>query len=134
MLKNYEKFFSSVDYPKPQAGLLGRILARIQSEKESMAIRRKIFWLSAFSVASLPLIGFSFLAFQNSASESGLFQLTSLILTDFSVMVSHYQDFILSVAEAFPILAAAGLLGGILIFFESSSALIKNARVVYKLN
>jgi len=134
MLKDYEKIFFRIEHPKPSAGLLGRILSRIQSERESMAIRRKLFWLSAFSVASLPLIGFSLLAFQSSASESGLFQLVSLAFTDFSVIVSHYQDFAMSVAEAFPVLAVAGLLGGILIFFESSLALVRNARVAYKLN
>ncbi len=134
MLKDYEKIFSEISNPKPSAGLLRRILARIESEKQSMAIRRKLFWLSVFSLVSLPLIGFSWLDFQSSASESGLFQLISLVFTDFSVITSHFQDFAMSVAEALPILTLAGFLTGMLIFVESFLTLIRNAKLAYKLN
>lgn len=134
MLKNYEKIFSNIEHPAVPKELLGRILSRIESEKRFMAIRTKILWLSAFSIASLPLIIFSWINFQAGASESGLFQLTSLAFTDFSVIVSHYQDFILSVAEALPILAMVGFLAGILVFVESILALARDFKFVYKLN
>lgn len=132
MNKDYEKIFSGVSRPKPSDGLFDRVLSCIEQERELSAARKRLFWLSAFSIASLPFIGFSWLGFQSAALESGLFQLTSLAFTDFSAMLSHYQDFAMSVAEAFPVFAVAGLLGGILIFFESSLALVRNAKVAYK--
>lgn len=134
MLKDYEKIFSGISHPKPSAGLLARILARIESERELMAVRRKIFWLSAFSFASLPLIAVSWSGFQSAASESGLFQISSLMFTDFSTIISHYQDFFLSVIESFPFLEIAGLLAGILVLVESSLALARNTRLAYRLN
>jgi hypothetical protein len=134
MLKDFENFFSMIDHPTPPPDLLRGILSRIESEKEAMAVRNKIFWLSIFSFASLLVVAFSWLNFQNAASESGLFQLVSLMFTDFSVMISHYQDFLISVTEALPILAIVGLLAGTLIFVESFLTLLRNARFVYKSN
>jgi len=134
MLKKYEKIFSQIGHPVPAAGLLARILSRIESEKELMTVRRKIFWLSAFSIASLPVIVFSWINFQTGASESGLFQLASLAFTDFSAIASHYQDFAMSIVEALPILSIAGLLAGALIFVESSLTLARNAKFVYEMS
>lgn len=137
MLKEYEKIFSRIEHPVPPAGLLGRILARIEAEKGAIAIRKKIIWmsaLSALSAASLPVMFFSWANFQAGASQSGLFQIASLMFTDFSAIASHYQDFAMSIAESLPVLALAGLLAGTLIFVESSLELIRDARLAYKLN
>lgn len=134
VLKDYEKIFSGIEQPKPSAELLGRILLRIEFEKELMAIRRNFFWLSVFSAASFSVIVFSWINFQNVAYESGLFQIVSLIFTDFGTIISNYQDFIISVVEAMPILAIVGLMAGVLIFFELSLALVRNVKFMYKLN
>lgn len=134
MLKKYEKIFSRIEHPVAPEGLFARILARIESERELMSARRKIFWLSSFSIASLPMIIFSWINFQAGASESGLFQLASLAFTDFSAIASHYQDFAMSIAESLPILSIAGLFAGALIFVESSLTLARNAKLFYKLS
>ena len=134
MLKKYEKIFSHIDHPALPDGILARVLSRIESEKGLIAARKKIFWLSAFSAASLSVIIFSWTSFQAGASESGLFQLASLAFTDFSAIASHYQDFILSIVEALPMLAIVGLLAGALVFIESLSALARDVKFVYRLN
>lgn len=134
MLKNYEKVFSSIGHPAVPEGLLARVMSRIESEKELMQLRKKIFLFSAFSAASLPLMIFSWINFQAGASQSGLFQLASLAFTDFSTIVSHYQDFMLSIAEALPILAMVGFLAGTLVFVESLLALARDVKFVHKLN
>lgn len=133
MLKKYEKLFSIIDNPKTPFGLLDRILARIESEKSLAVMRRKIFMLSAFLLASFPVIAYSWISLQDGISKTGLLRLISLVFTDFSVVASHYQDFIMSIAESLPILAIAGLLGGALLFVESSLALARDIRITYKL-
>ena len=134
MIREYEKIFSRIERPATPAGLLGRILARIEAEKGAIAVRKRIIWMSALSVASLPVMFFSWTNFQVGASQSGLFQIASLMFTDFSAIASHYQDFAMSIAESLPVLALAGLLAGALVFVESSLELIRDARTAYKLN
>lgn len=134
MDKNLEKIFSEMDCPEHSGTLQLRILSRIEKEKKLAAIRKKIFILSFSFAASFLLLIFSWVNFNNAAAESGLFQLFSLIFTDFSSMaLDYYQDFLISLVESLPIISTVGLIAGVLLLVESSVSLVRSALAIQRL-
>lgn len=123
MKQDYEKLFSSYEGPHPPRDLTERILLRItQRERQilgiKIAISASVFVISASAavIACRDLI--------LALSHSGFFQLSSLLLSDFSSITANFPDFAFSMVESFPIFTAALLLSGILFSIWSMAAFI----------
>jgi hypothetical protein len=126
MNHNYEKLFSNLDAPEPPAGLAEKILARISRRERRMLGIKIAASACAFGVS----VGIAVAGYVNlmaSLSQSGFFQITSLMFSDFSSMAANFPDFAFSVMEMFPIFTAALLLSGVLFAIWSMAALIDEA-------
>jgi len=122
-MENYKKLFSHLDSPEPPAGLAQRILANIQ-KRERRILGMKIALSSTVFGVSLFVIVAGCINLMAQLSNSGFFQFSSLLISDFSTTIANFPDFALSLAEAFPALSAAVVLGGILFAIWSLSALL----------
>lgn len=110
-MKNVETIFSEIETPEPPTGLAQAILVRIDRCERRLLILKIAASSCAFG-ASLFVIGVGFSFFRTSIMETGFLQFSSLLFSDFSLIASDLPDFALSMAESFPALSAAAMLGG----------------------
>jgi hypothetical protein len=123
MNNNYEKLFSTLPAPEPPAGLTEKILLRISRHERRMLGMKIAVSACAFGVS----VGVAIAGYVNlvaSLSQSGFFQISSLMFSDFSSMIANFPDFAFSVMETFPIFTTALLLCGVLFAVWSMAALI----------
>ena len=129
MNQNYEKLFSALSAPEPPAGLTEKILLRIgRSERRMLGLRIAVS-ASVFGVS----IGMAVAGYLNliaNLSQSGFFQIASLVFSDFSSITANFPDFMLSVTESFPAFTTALLLSGVMFAIWSLAALIDEASVM----
>ncbi len=105
--------------PEAPAGMAGRIIGRIEEERRGLLVRRAWTWGLALG-ASGTLAGYGWFATEAQAAHSGFFTFASLFFSNFSAAAANFSDFFLSVAETFPVFAAALFLSGV--FFAVWSA------------
>ncbi len=120
---NYEKLFSVIQSPEPPAGLTEKILARISKRERRILSIKIVASACAFCVsAGVAVIGYIDLV--ASLSRSGFFEIASLMFSDFSLMISNFPDFALSIVETFPAFTVALLLSGVMFAIWSMAALV----------
>jgi hypothetical protein len=126
MTPDYKKLFSSLETPEPPTGLTEKILLRI-SRRERRVLGVKIAASAVlFGVsASVAIIGF--LNLVQDLSQSGFFQIGSLVFSDFSTVMANFPDFAFSIVESFPAFTAAILLSGVLFAIWSMANLVDEA-------
>lgn len=123
---SYEELFSSLPDPRPPAGLTEKILLRI-SRHERRMLGAKIAASACVFGASVGVAIAGYINLVAALSQSGFFQLSSLMFSDFSSMIANFPDFAFSVMETFPIFTTALLLSGVLFAVWSMAALIDGA-------
>ena len=111
MNPNYEKLFSTLTAPEPPAGLTEKILSRI-SRRERKILGAKIAVSACVFGVSVGVAMAGYINLMASLSQSGFFQIFSLMFSDFSSMMANFPDFAFSVMESFPIFTMALLLAG----------------------
>ncbi len=125
----FEKLLSTFQAPEPPAGLTERILLRIERHE-----RRVLgFKIAASACAFGVSVGVAVAGYINlvaSLSQSGFFQIFSLMFSDFSSMAANFPDFAISLTESFPIFTTALLLAGVMFAIWSMAALIDEASVM----
>ena len=101
MAKGKEKIFGKLSNQEIEVpeGLFEKIILSIEREKEIQKIKRALFLL----IIALILMPFSFKFFLVQIKESGLNLFLSLILTDFSTILTFWKDFVLTLVEFLPI-------------------------------
>jgi hypothetical protein len=110
--------------PEPPAGLAERILSRIEYERRRrLAIRAWAF--GAALAGSMLLIIYGSLEAATEASRSGFLVFFSLLFSDFSATVASFSDYLLSIAESFPVFATVILLSGVLVATWSAAKFAK---------
>lgn len=115
---------------EPPTGLYERIIGRIYKERRLLTIRRRIFIFSAGFFGSLVAFLPVYRAVTTDLIQSGFFQFFSLIFSDFSIVAAHWQNFILALLEALPIMSLIMFFAVLLISFESAKHFTKNVRSV----
>jgi hypothetical protein len=128
---NYEKLFATLKTPEPPAGLTEKILLRI-GRRERNLLGAKIAVSACVFGASVGVAVMGYINLVASLSQSGFFQIFSLISSDFSSMVANFPDFALSVMESFPIFTTALLLSGVMFAIWSMAALIDQASLFHR--
>ncbi len=126
MNPNYEKLFATLRAPEPPAGLTEKILSRI-SRRERNILGAKIAISACVFGASVGVAVAGYINLMASLSQSGFFQIFSLMFSDFSSMTANFPDFVLSIMESFPIFTTALLLAGVMFAIWSMAALIDEA-------
>ncbi|HEY5220805.1 MAG TPA: hypothetical protein VIJ29_01475 [Candidatus Paceibacterota bacterium] len=120
---SYEELFSTLPEPTPPAGLTEKILLRI-SRHERRVLIGKITVSACVFGASVGVAIAGYVNLMANLTQSGFFQISSLVFSDFSSMAANFPDFAFSVMETFPIFTTALLLSGVLLAIWSLAALI----------
>lgn len=97
----------------PPAGLVQRILQRIEIEKMHQAIRRSLmFWVSVTCLATAGLATAGFFFFQEAASSgfsTYVSQVWALANNNPALVFNHWQDIVTSIGEALPVVGLVGI-------------------------
>jgi hypothetical protein len=99
--------------PSPQ--LIGRIKDHIQREQSIDLLKRRLLLYGLIFAASLAVFVMAFKNFFIQADQTGFLKLLKLGSTDFTLVITHFSDYLLSLAEALPAVSIA-LAGGVLLF------------------
>lgn len=128
-MKNYEELFGELNAPEPPAGLAKRILANIERRERRMLGVKIAAFATAFT-GSLFVVVASYLDLVSQLSRSGFFQFFALIFSDFTATIANFPDFAFSLAESFPVLSAAVVLGGIAFAVWSLAGLVDETSIM----
>jgi len=118
---------------QPPKGLLKRILKRIHKEERLLAFRKVIIF-SIMLTGSL--VGFvpSLKMLLSDLGSSGFDSFFSLIVSDFSAVVTYWQSFTMILLETLPALSLALFLAVLLILLQSIKSLTKNLKIIKSYN
>jgi len=128
-MKNYEELFGELNAPEPPAGLAKRILANIERRERRMLGAKITAFATAFT-GSLLVVVAGYLDLMSQLARSGFFQFFALIFSDFTATIANFPDFALSLAESFPVLSAAVVLGGIAFAVWSLAGLVDETSIM----
>jgi len=120
MRQDFEKLFTFSVSPEPAPDLVGKVMQRIRSEQR-LAVSK---WRGA--IAFVP----AFRMVQSGFTESGFMQFFSLLFTDFSIVMTYWKSFGLSLLEALPVVSLSIFFTIVLVFLESFVQLVKNTRAL----
>lgn len=113
VMRRYENLFKKTKLIEPPADLFDKIIAAIKREKELQ--RTKKILISSFSllIASFVAMPFSFNFFIEQLRNSGVIYFISIVLSDFKVFLSFWQDFTLAILESLPIFPLLVFMGNL---------------------
>lgn len=117
MDQNYEKLFSRLVSPEMPENLLGKILIRIQKEKQKMHIRKLVIF-SLFSSLSAAAVIPAFRYAQAGFLQSGFWHYFKLIFSDFGTIAGFWQNYALSLLETLPVFGLIIFLSSLLLFIN----------------
>jgi hypothetical protein len=122
-MDNYERFFKEHDAPEPPAGFAHLIMARIERRERRLRAVKMGITVGIFG-ASLALMAIGFNDFRNAVGETGFLQFGALLFSDFSMTISNFPDFALSMLEALPIFSSIVMLLGMGLAVWSAAAMV----------
>jgi len=109
-----DKFLpSETDMPEPPAGLERKIMHRIERYERRVLIL-KTTGFGALFVGSASLLVVGYFNLMSAFAQSGFFNFTSLLFSDFNVAMANFQDFAFSILESFPVFSAAFVIAGVI--------------------
>jgi len=116
--KDFEKLFKNLNRLEPPQFLMGNILAAIEIKKRRAA-RLRLALFGSFALASLTALIPAVQYFIAEISQSGFYQYFSLLFSDWNLVITYWNDFVLSLAEALPVLAITSVLSAVFVFLGS---------------
>jgi hypothetical protein len=108
-----------------------RILLRIE-KREHRILTTKAAAFAVLLAASLFIAVYGVLEVVNDATRSGFFAFGSLFFSDFSMTVTNFSDFALSLVESFPIVATIIFLSGVLFAVWSLMRLLDETELMHR--
>ena len=136
MHKNYAQLFSHLTPPEMPDNLFEKIMHRIQKERQSLILKRKVM---IFSIGMIGIIGAAaafipaFKMARTELYESSFLYFLSLIFSDFGTVAAYWQNFIMSLLETLPVMGLAIFLLTILVFLGSLRFLVRNIKSIFTL-
>jgi len=116
---------------EPPAGLLEKILFRIKKEQRFLAIRQGIIFF-VFLACSVVLFWPALIMLLSDISKSGFIYFFSLLFSDFSIVLTFWQSFIMTLLETLPAVSIAIFLAVVVIFLQSVKILAKDIKTIIK--
>ena len=115
MEQNSKQFFmsQSVDIP---AGLLQKVMERIEKEQNLLAMRRAFAVAVTFFALSAAALVRVWEMFRVDIIRAGLDQYMLLVFSDFKTTAVHWQDFSLNLLESIPVMSTVLLLSVVVAF------------------
>lgn len=130
MDNNYEKLFSKIKPLDPPAGLLERIINRIQTERNLLTVKRRLVIFSVGFIGSIAAFVPVFKMVYQGFAESGFMQFLSLLFSDTGVVLTYFGNFVSSLLEALPVTGLLAFSVVLLIFLESLKLLSKDIKSI----
>lgn len=127
MPKNHKNSFLS----EPPKDLFERIMVRIRNEQRFSAIKQRLMVCSLGTACSAAALIPAFRAMQAGFNESGFFQFFSLIFSDFETIITHWQNFVMSLLETLPIMNLVVFLTIIFIILELTRFIARDIKLIY---
>jgi len=131
MTKKLVDIFKNTKKDVAPEGLLETILFEIEREKV-ISVRRYTVFSSFVALFSSYGTYISFVAFDESASFSGFYDISSLLFRDTVIILSFFEDYLFSVAESLPIIEISFFVLFFLPMFVSFNYISKNIKIVFK--
>lgn len=130
MDNNYEKLFSKIKSLGPPVGLLERIINRIQTERNLLTVKRRLFIFSVGFIGSIAAFVPVFKMVYQGFAESGFMQFLSLLFSDTGVVLSYLGSFLASLLETLPVMGLLAFLAVLLVFLESLKLLSRDIKSI----
>jgi hypothetical protein len=132
MIDNYKKLFSFLKESEIPANLYEKVINRLYYEKKLIAIRRKIFLYSSATVFSLAALVGAFYYVRLEMDSSGFFNYSSLMFTDFDIILKSWQNFSITLLETLPTTSIILTLISVAILLNMAKNLAKNIQLLNK--
>ncbi len=121
-------------FNEPSAELFGKVMRRIDFERERKNAKRRIFVFSLGLCSALLAFIPSLRAAYNGLLDSGFFHFVSLIFSDADIVVVYWRNFILSVFEALPVVSFAICAATVVLLLSSIKFLTKDIKFIFIAN
>lgn len=120
-----------ITLPKPSAGLLGKIMQRIEHERCLQIMRWKAALFGLLSALSLASLAPALSAFKSDLAQSGFAEFLSLAVLDTGTVLASWQNFGLALLESLPAISIIGLLAVTLMLLLSLKFLSQNTKSLF---
>ncbi|MCX6740395.1 MAG: hypothetical protein NTZ49_04155 [Candidatus Parcubacteria bacterium] len=128
MRPDFERLFTKLNSPQPPAELQAIIISRINALSNSRILKLKVVLFAVSSTVSAVAAVFAFMVFRSNLAETGFWQFFTLLFSDHEILMSYWQNYLMSLAESLPISSLVLLLVCTLAFCESVRLLANNAK------
>jgi len=129
-MDSHKNIFSKLPTPQVPRDLFGKIMAKI-----SVKQRRRALWefvvSSAVFLAALAFFIPVMAAVHDSMTQSGSYQYAGLVFTNFSEVMSSWQDFAASFFESLPLLGIAAILVSVFMLLGSLRYISRDAKILF---
>lgn len=129
----YQKLFSKLEFPELPDGLLEKTMARVQKIQRRSAIRQLvIFSLTAIASMAAFIPGLQLL--KADLFESGFLSFLSLLWSDYSIIMTQWQNLGLALLESLPVTSLAIIMISIFVFLQSLKYMARDIKKISPLS
>jgi len=120
-------------YIEPSKGLLEKIIKRIHKEERLLGLKRTAIFSTTLIIS---VIGFfpAFSMLSTDLNQTGFLQFLSLTFSDWSIVATYWQTFIMILLETMPAVSLALFLAVLLTFLQSIKSLSKNVKIIVNIS
>jgi hypothetical protein len=121
----------TVSCPQPSSDLCEKIIMRIHKEERILVIKSLVLFSFITVVSAVALVPIA-QTLLSQLESSGFLQFSSLMFSDFSLVLVYWKSFAMIILETLPALSIALLLAFLLTLLQSTISLAKNIRLIIK--
>lgn len=131
MRQNIAQLFAEINPPEPPAGLFLRLMNRLEKEKQLRSIRRRLVLLAPILASAFIILVFMSQSVCASFYQTGFYQFSSLVFSDFSLVVVYWQNFALSLLETLPVTGLIAFLTVLLVFLSAFRLFVRDIKIIF---
>jgi ABC-type phosphate/phosphonate transport system permease subunit len=113
----------------PSPELFAKIMKRIRREERFLVLRHAVIFSATLLVSGAAFVPV-FKMLSSDFAQSGFFNFFSLVFSDFSVVISYWQNFALILLETLPVISLALFLAVLITFLQSLKSLTKDIKII----
>lgn len=124
MDKKLRQIFKNINYIETPVNLEGKILASLKKSQEKAEKQR--LWFSYVAViSSFFAVFYTLWTFGGAILKSQFWSLATLAFSDAAVIISHWNDYLLSLLETLPVFQLAAIILPLAILFGALNFCVK---------
>lgn len=113
-----------------RSGLLDEIMLKID-EKRRQRARVRLVCFGVLSILALSALVPAWRELNSEIAGTGFSQFFSLLFSDAGILAAYWQDFMMVLAESFPILGMSAVLASLFAFLASVRIVVKNKDIAF---